>query len=165
MKLQILALVALHAATIAAPPAKLTDFQLTDQESKTRAYRFPKTKITVMTVADRKGSEQLAPWIQCIRDRYETRIDIDGIADMSNVPTVLQETIRKAFRKRLAYSVMLDWDGTVVKQFGYKEGVANIFLIDHAGRIVRQMSGPHTDSAATELFNDIDRMIRAVPSP
>jgi hypothetical protein len=165
MKIQVLALIALQTAAIAAPHVKLTDFQLTDQDSKTRTYRFPKSKITVMTVADHKGSEQLAPWIQRIRDRYETRIDIDGVADMSSVPTFLQDTIRKAFRKQLTYSVMLDWDGNVVKQFGYKKGVANIYLIDYAGRILRQVSGPHSDSASVELFSDIDRLMRVSPQP
>jgi hypothetical protein len=165
MKLQVLVLIALNAASIAAPPVKLTDFQLTDQDSKTRTYRFPKTKITVMTVADHKGSEQLAPWIQRIRDRYESRIDIDGVADMSSVPTFLRDTIRKAFRKELTYSVMLDWDGDVVKLFDYKKSVANIYLIDHAGRIVKQMSGPHTDSATAELFEHIDRVMRSAPQP
>ena len=165
MKFQILALIALHTAAIAAPSVKLTDFQLTDQDSKTRTYRFPKPKVTVMTIADQKGSEQLAPWIQRIRDRYETRIDIDGVADMSRVPTFLQDMIRKAFQKKLTYSVMLDWDGKVVKQFGYQKGVANIYLIDHAGRIVSQMSGPQTDSATAELFNEIDRVMKAAPQP
>jgi hypothetical protein len=163
MKFQVLALIALHTATLAAPSVKLTDFQLADQDSKTRTYRFPKPKITVMTIADHKGSDQLAPWIQRIRDRYQTTIDIDGVADMSRVPSFLQNTIRKAFQKKLTYSVMLDWDGTVVKQFGYQKGVANIYLIDHGGRIVRQMSGAHTDSATAELFKEIDRMMRVAP--
>jgi hypothetical protein len=159
MKLLIAALVSLHVAAPAAPLAKITDFELTDQDEKLRTYRFPKAKVTVMTVADHKGSEQLAPWIQRIRDRYETRIDIDGVADVSIVPKILHGMIRDTFRKKLTYSVMLDWDGNVVRQFSYKKGVANIYLLDHGGRIVRQMTGPITDSAAAELFNDVDRVM------
>jgi hypothetical protein len=156
MKFPLLALLALHTVALAAPVEKLTDFELTDQEVKPRTYRFPKTKVTV---ADKKGSEQLAPWIQRIRDRYETRIDIDGIADMSSVPGILQGAVRNSFRKKLTYSVMLDWKGSVVKQFGYKKGVANIYLIDHAGRIVKQVSGPVSDAGAQELFKEIDSVI------
>ena len=159
MKFPLLALLALHTVALAAPVKKLTDFELTDQEVNPRTYRFPKTKVTVMTVADKKGSEQLAPWIQRIRDRYETRIDIDGIADMSSVPGILQGAVRNSFRKKLTYSVMLDWKGSVVKQFGYKKGVANIYLIDHAGRIVKQVSGPVSDAGAQELFKEIDSVI------
>ena len=35
--------------------------------------------------------------------------------------------VRAAFRKRLAYSVMLDWGETVVKPFGYDKGVCEHF--------------------------------------
>ena len=164
MKLHVLAFVALLSATLAAPPAKLAGFELTDQDSKPRTYRFPKEKVTVMTVADRKGSEQLAPWIQRIRDRYETRIDIDGVADVSIVPKVFQSMVRDSFRKKLTYSVMLDWEGAVVKQFGYKKGVANIYLIDHSGGIVKQMTGAVSESAAEELFHEIDRVMAGASS-
>ena len=65
MKLPLLALLSLaHAPRSPRRCEKLSDFELTDQDAKTRSYRFPKAKVTVMTVADHKGSEQLAPWIQ-----------------------------------------------------------------------------------------------------
>ena len=163
MKLPILALIALYATARGAPVAKLTDFELTDQDAKPRSYRFPKKKVTVMTVADHKGSEQLASWIQPIRNRYEMRIDIDGVADVSIVPKVFHGMVRDTFRKKLTYSVMLDWDGNVVKQFGYKKGVANIYLIDPAGRIVKQMTGSASDAAVQELFREIDRAISDPP--
>jgi hypothetical protein len=38
--------------------AELNDFELTDQEAKKRIYRFPKTKVTVMTVADRPPGQK-----------------------------------------------------------------------------------------------------------
>ena len=116
MKLPYIALVALSTAALAAPAEKLNNFELTDQDATTRSYRFPKGKVTVMTVADHKGSDQLAPWIQRLHDRYEKRIDIDGVADVSMIPRPFHNMFREAFRKRLTYSVMLDWSGSVVKQ-------------------------------------------------
>ena len=62
MKTLLLSLVAARcvaAFAVAAPVAKLGDFELTDQEANKRTYRFPKTKVTVMTVADQKGAAQL----------------------------------------------------------------------------------------------------------
>ena len=38
-------------------------FELTNQNSVLCKYSFPKVKVIAMTVADRKGSEQLEPWI------------------------------------------------------------------------------------------------------
>lgn len=162
MKLHLLALLAfvpIHSAVLAAPPVKLTDFDLTDQDSKSRSYHFPKSKVTLMTVADHKGSDQLAPWIQRIYGRYEKRIDIDGIADVSMIPKPFQGMFRDAFRKKLARSVLLDWGGSVVKQFDYQKSVANIYVIDQGGRIVKRIAGPLSDAGEQELFREIDRMM------
>jgi hypothetical protein len=159
MRFSILFLFALHTAAIAAPVEKLTDFDLTDQDAKPRSYRFPKAKVTVMTVADHKGSDQLAPWIQRIYDRFEKRIDIDGIADVSMIPKPFHNMFREAFRKKLTRSVLLDWGGSVVKQFGYAKGVANIYVIDRGGRIVKQVSGPAADDTAREIILEIDRAL------
>jgi hypothetical protein len=155
-------LIAAHCVTpfeTAAPMAKLNDFELTDQEAKKRTYRFPKTKVTVMTVADRKGANQLAPWIQRVYDRYQNQIDIDGVADVSMIPKLFQPILREAFKKRLEYSVMLDWDGSVVKQFAYKKNVANIYVIDRGGRIVQRIMGAISNEALRTLFRAIDAAI------
>lgn len=149
----------MHITALSAPPVKLTNFELTDQDANLRTYSFPKTKVTMMTVADHKGSEQLTPWIQRIYDRYEKRIDIDGVADVSMIPKLFHNMFREAFRKQLTRSVMLDWDGSVVKQFGYAKGVANIYVIDRSGRIVKQVAGPVTDAAEGEVTRAIDRTI------
>jgi len=159
MKLPLLILIALHATAFAVPVEKLSDFELTDQNLKTRSYRFPKSKVTVMTVADHKGSDQLAPWIQRLHDRYENRIDIDGVADVSMIPRPFHGLLREAFRKEVTYSVMLDWDGSVVKQFDYAKGVANIYVINRRGRITKYLNGPATDDAIRELTREIDRAI------
>jgi hypothetical protein len=139
--------------------AKLSHFELTDQEAKKRIYRFPKTKVTVMTVADRKGADQLAPWIQPVYDRYQNQIDIDGIADVSMIPKLFQQILREAFKKRVEYSVMLDWDGSVVKQFAYKKNVANIYVINRGGRIVQRLTGAVRNEALRALFRAIDAAI------
>ena len=155
MKNLLLGLIAAHCFTpfaVASPVAKLGNFELTDQEAKKRIYRFPKTKVTVMTVADRKGADQLAPWIQRVYDRFQNQIDIDGVADVSMIPKLFQPILREAFKKRLAYSVMLDWDGSVVKQFAYEKNVANIYVIDRGGRIVQRLTGALRNEALRPCF-------------
>ena len=163
MKLALILFIAMRAAALAAPVEKLSNFELTDQDAKTRSYRFPKAKVTVMTVADHTGSDQLAPWIQALHDRYAKRIDIDGVADVSMIPKPFHGMFREAFRKKLTYSVMLDWSGAVVKEFGYTKGVANIYVIDRRGRIVEHITGPGRDSTSRDLFVEIDRAV-AIPS-
>jgi hypothetical protein len=159
MKFSFLFLVLLHAAAFAAPVEELSDFTLTDQNLQLRKYRFPKAKVTAMTVADHKGSDQLAPWIQRLRDLYEERIDIDGVADVSMIPRPFHGVFREAFRREVAYSVMLDWGGSVVKQFAYTKGVANIYVVDRGGRITKHVDGPMTANAMRDLTREIDRAL------
>jgi hypothetical protein len=153
------------AVTAAASGENLRDFALSDQHGKTRSYRFPKAKVTVMTVADHKGSDQLAPWIQRLHDRYADRIDIDGVADVSIIPSLFHEMFRQAFKKQLTYSVMLDWRGDVVKQFAPQKGVANIFVIDRNGRILRQFTGPVSDAAIREIQREVERAMTVAAKP
>ena len=149
---------------LAAPPQQLSNFGLSDQNSVFRKYGFPKQKVTAMTVADRTGSEQLEPWIKKLYNRYGSRIDIDGVADVSMIPTPLRGLVRELFRKRLTHSVMLDWDGSVVERLGYEPGVANIYVVDRRGAILKRITGPVNASREQELFRTIDRAIADRPN-
>lgn len=149
---------------LAGPVDRLNDFELTDQDGKIRRYHFPRSKVTVMTVAGRKGYEQLAPWIQQIYRRYKKRIDIEGVADVSMIARPFRGIFRAAFKKQLTYSVMLDWEGSVVRQFDYKKGVANVYVIDRHGRILKQLSGPVNHNAMRELTREIDRALAEAPT-
>jgi len=144
---------------VAAPPQRLSDFVLSDQNSIVRSYSFPKQQVTTMIVADRAGSEQLEPWIKSLYERYGSRIDIDGMADVSMVPQPLHGVVRALFRNRLNHSVMLDWDGSVVKRLEYEPGVANIYVIDRRGAILKRITGRLNATLEQELFRIIDRAI------
>ena len=89
----------------------------------------------------------------------KTQIDIDGVADVSMIPKLFQTLLREAFKKQLAYSVMLDWDGSVVKQFAYEKNVANIYVIERSGRIVKRFTGAVSNEALRDLFRAIDAAI------
>ncbi len=152
-------MLALCGTAFAAPVDRLNDFELTDQDGKKRRYDFPRSKVTVMAIAGRKGYEQLAPWIQQIYGQYKKRIDIEGIADVSMIARPFRGIFRTAFKKQLTYSVMLDWDGSVVRQFNYKKGVANVYVINRRGRILKHLSGVVNRTAMHQLTREIDRAL------
>lgn len=156
MKTALLMLLALCGGALSAPVEQLHDFTLTDQHATARGYRFPKAKITVMTVADHEGSAQLEPWIQRLYDRYREAIDIDGIADVSMIANPFHGIFRQAFRKQLKRSVLLDWEGNIVKQFDYEKGVPNLYVIDRDGRILKAVRGPVNEAGFRSLVREID---------
>jgi len=54
---------------------------------------------------------------------------------------------------------MLDWDGAVVKRLDYERGVANIYVIDRCGTILKRITGPLTATLKRDLFRTIDGAI------
>ncbi len=141
-------------------PHRLHSFQLKDQYEQARRYDFPKTNLSFVVVADQKGADQLSAWIQPVHDHFAARIDIDGVADMSPVPSPLRGMVRRSFLKQSSYPVMLDWEGAVVKQFHPRPKVANVYVVAKDGTILESWSGPATREQIKKLLSALDRHTR-----
>jgi hypothetical protein len=103
-------------------------FVLNDQYGRPLDYRFPRETISVMFFADYTGSGQLEAWIRPLYDRYEKRIGIYGVADLSVVPGFMRGLVARVFREQLQYPVMFDWHGTVSRRSAAQSGQANLYL-------------------------------------
>ncbi|MEP6603196.1 MAG: hypothetical protein ABJB69_04530 [Spartobacteria bacterium] len=159
MKFSLLIFFVCQSLAMAFSMNRVPNFELNDQHETLRSYRFPKTKVTVMTVADYKGAGQLEPWLAHVYQRFGRKIDIDGVADVSGIPRPFQGALRIAFRNQLAYSVMLDWDGAVTRGFHYEKGVANIYVIDSQGMIIGRFGGAATENSLQQLTLAIEHTI------
>jgi hypothetical protein len=131
-------------------------FELRDQYDARHEISFPAPRVMVMTVADRKGSEQIAGWMAPLKERYGGRITIAGIADLSQVPGLLRSMVKNKFKARYTYPVMLDWEGPVARGFHYQKDQANLFVIDPEGRLRGQFTGATNAIALKALFTDVD---------
>ena len=63
-------------------------FRLRDQFDRLHAYRFPRSQVSVLIMADRRGSKQLKGWLQPISERFEKQINLGGIAN--KIPIVFR---------------------------------------------------------------------------
>jgi hypothetical protein len=148
------------AADRAAPTTNAPDrIELRDQFNTPQSLTFPTTQLTLLTIANKKGSEQIAGWVAPVMKRFGGRIDVCGVADVSSVPGPLRGMVREAFQRSQTYPVMMDWSGDVVKQFGYAPGEVEIFLLDRGGRILQRHRGKINHRAAEELFGGIERAL------
>lgn len=138
---------------------KADGFVLKDQYNKTHSYGFPKEKVSVLLFADYKGHSQLEPWLRPLYNRYRDNINIHGVADLSAVPGILQDMVRNAFRKQLDYPVMLDWRGTVSDRYAYQKGLANLLVINCAGKINLRLNGAATDAKLQSVWRHIDHLM------
>jgi hypothetical protein len=153
----------LGAGAQSAPPTLPTNapalIELHDQFDAPQKLSFPSTNVTLLTIADRKGSEQIAGWIAPLRQRFGTNIDIRGIADVSTVPRALQGLVRSRFQGLLNYPVMMDWSGRAVSAFTYVPGQAIVFVLDGSGQILKRIRGKASNKAVQDLCETINNAL------
>jgi hypothetical protein len=166
---QIIALVLTLTATFAGEPPKLPVkapalLELRDQYDAPQRLTFPATNVVILTIADRKGSEQIEGWVTPLKERYGGRIDIRGLADVGAVPGFWHGKVQKKFQETRKYPVMMDWSGTNCAQFGFQPSVANVLVIARDGTIGGRFAGPATDSAFKEAQAAIDAALAGAAS-
>jgi hypothetical protein len=144
-------------------PVRVAPFELADQFGTRHSITFPDTNVLVLTVADRKGSEQIQPWVAAVKDRYGSKVRISGVADVGKVPGPLHSLIRRQFVKTCPYPVMLDWTGSVVSSFHYQQHLANVFVIERSGEVGGHFTGTTNRAALDSLFAALDRALQKGP--
>jgi len=133
--------------------------QLRDQFNALQKLSFPTTNLTLLTIADRKGSKQIPGWVKPVTERFGRRVEICGIADMSSVPRPLRGLVRTQFRALQSYPVMLDWTGDAVHAFAYQPGQADILLLDQDGKILYRTRGQAAEQSVQDLCNVIGQAL------
>lgn len=137
-------------------PARIA---LRDQFDAPLTLAFPTTNIIFLTIADKAGSEQIAGWVAPVKERFDTRVEICGIADVSAVPRLLRGLVRSRFQKAQSHPVMLDWSGDEVRAFGCVSDQVNVFVLDGEGRILKRIVGPVNEAALREVLQVLDQAL------
>lgn len=133
--------------------------ELHDQYDAPQKLSFPTTNITVLTIADRKGSEQVDGWIAALKPRYSGRIDLRGLADVGGVPGLLHGNIRRRFQETRRYPVMMDWSGKVCYRLGYQPDLANILILGRDGSVLGRFTGGAVETNRTAAFDALDKAL------
>ena len=138
-----------------APPS----IELRDQYDAPQKLSFPTTNVTLLTIADQQGSEQVDGWMAALKPRYAGRIDIRGLADCGGAPGFVQSRIRRKFQETRKYPVMMDWSGKVCAQFGCEPHLANILVLGRDGIILARFTGAATPSGIVDANAALDKVL------
>jgi hypothetical protein len=143
------------------PPglSRATAFTLHDQHGMQQAFRLPGDRPSVLFFADQSGSAQLEPWIQPLYERYEERIAIYGVADLSAVPEFLQGVVRLFIRGQLQYPVLLDWTGAISRAYTYDKGQAHVVIVHPHGDILFKTTGAVNKQKLQCVITEIDAIL------
>ncbi len=143
-------------------PVRVEPFALEDQFGDAHNYTFPKARVSVLLFADKAGSEQVEGWVLPLYDRYQNRIDIDGVADLSAVPSLMRGVVRFFFKRNAKRPIMLDWDGTVTSNFACTAGRANVFVVDTEGIVSFRYAGGADPKSIEAVCLAVDRAVHPV---
>lgn len=146
------------------PQVTLGSFELKDQHQQSHRFTFPRTNLLILTVADQKGSEQVASWVRPLKERFPHGLPIEGVADLSVVPAFLRPLVRREFRSKFEHPVMLDWSGNLVKQLHCAPAVVNVFAVATNGAVLWVSHGAAETTKLAELFRLIDAHRGRIPS-
>lgn len=135
----------------------LTPFELKDQYGRLHTIAFPRTNLTVVTVADRAGAARVNSWIDPLKERYGNQIAMAGVASLGKVPRPFRGLAQARFRKTWAYPVMLDWNGEISDRLGSEPEEVTLLAVDRDGTILWRHAGGATQEALRSLFNVVDR--------
>lgn len=139
---------------------RAAEFSLKDQFGTTYDYTFPRAKISVLAFSDKEGAEQLEDWIRPLFEKYQDRIDIRGVAELSAVPSLARGIVRGMIKKKSKHPVMLDWKGEVSRNYKYQKEVANIVLINQDGLIVTREIGSADAGRLDKFYREIDALLK-----
>jgi hypothetical protein len=136
-------------------PVRLRAFELKDQFGKAQRFQIPLPQVTVLTVADRKGSEQLGGWVKKLKEHYGGRLSILGVADVTKVPAMMRPLVRSRFKQRYEHSILLDWEGVCSRQLTVVADQANLFVLGTNGVVTLTLNGSCDDAKLRQLFGAI----------
>jgi hypothetical protein len=82
----------------------------------------------------------------------QQRIAVLPVADLRRVPRLLRRLVRGRFPKQDGEQVLLDWEGTLARGYGFTPDECTVLLVGPAGELVRRTSATVVDSALVREF-------------
>lgn len=155
--ISILAVMHAHGASATAAPERVPEqIELRDQFDAPQRITFPASNVTVLFIADQKGSAQVNGWVTALKSRYGERIDLRGVADVSGAPDALRRVVRRSLRARFGYPVMLDWSGDVSVALGRVQNEVVVLVVSPTGEILARVRSPAHAAALKTISTAIE---------
>lgn len=134
-------------------------FTIEDQFQKKWSKADYAGKITLYIVCDKKGYDHADNWTDKLVPKYRNSIQFVPVADVSPVPGLLKGYIRGKFKDEFAFSVLMDWEGVLVKAFDMEEGYPTLVLADKSGIVKYRVWGTGSETQIKRLQENIDALI------
>lgn len=138
--------------------ATVPSFTIEDQFEKKWKKSDYTGKATLYMVCDRKGYDYVDNWTNKLVLQYKNKIHFVPIADVSPVPGFMKGYVRGQFKDKFTFSVLLDWQGVLVKAFDMEEGFPTLVLADKNGIVKYRAWGTGTETQIKRLQEKLNEL-------
>lgn len=149
------------AATVPPPLA----FSLKDQLDREHTEAESAGQVTLLTVADRKGSTFLGAWSKAIGTELgrteHPPVRWVGAATLSGVPSFMRGMVKKMFGADEKRWTLMDWKGQFAKTYSLPAERASLLVFAPDRRLLFQTSGQAVDPAVVSAL--VAAIVAAAP--
>lgn len=138
---------------------QVPSFSIEDQFQKKWSEDDYKGKVALYMVCDRDGYEYADNWTDKLVPKFKDKIHFIPVADVSPVPGLLKGYVRGKFKDEFNFSVLLDWEGTLVDAFNLKAGYPTLVLTDKNGVVKYRAWGKGSQSEVTRMENKLRALL------
>ena len=154
-------LVTVVSAAVAPIGSTAPDFTIKDQYDHEVQLSSQRGKAVLLIYGDNLGSDYMGVWAGAVRDSAAaSAVNVIRIANLRAVPALLRSYVKRQFLKphsdgKPTSPVLLDWDATVAKIFGFTDDLTNVYLIDEQGMLRYRACGKGTPEETRKLLDVI----------
>ena len=130
-------------------------FRLGDQFGRQHDATTYRGQAWLLVGAANGGRVAAAAWVETLRavqddttgERVPRTVPVVAVADLRGVPRLLRRFVRARFPRDPERAVLLDWDGSLARRFGFDGAQSTILLVDPSGRPAARTRSTAVDSA------------------
>ena len=135
-------------------------FNLADQFGKNWSLANLKGTVTVLVVADRDSGRSMGPWVDNLKTKYGSRIQVLGLLDLHTVPGIGRGIARSRVRSETKDPLMLDFNGGTGKAYSVSNKYPVVVVIDKTSQVRAVEKTNYTDDAFKSITTAVDAALK-----
>ena len=139
------------------------DWTLQDPEEKEHNLKKLRGKVVFLILGNRKIRKEDDKWAEAFQKDYRENEQVTAyiIADMRSVPGFIPKRFIRGQLKKNPPPVkfLLDWKGTVHKQYQTEKKKPTLYLISQKGTIVFHREADFKPETYAELKKEVDKLL------
>ncbi|RFC45972.1 MAG: Glycosyltransferase involved in cell wall bisynthesis [Verrucomicrobia bacterium] len=152
-------LLCLSGSVVEAVPERCPDLVLEDQVGQPHEIRFPRERPLLLVASSRSGTSKIAAWVKPIHDVFGANVEILGLADVRNIPSIFHGAVRMMIRDGTQWPVLMDWSAKNVNQLCSPGFSIEVFVVNQKGEVRLCLSGAPTSQDLDKVRTEFEGIL------